>query len=99
MQIRGRLPINIAELEKILVSFSAMVVDQPLIMECDINPLLASPSQLLALDARVIVAKPGQKVPKVAIRGYPLEYVSKVTLRNNEVVTVRPIRASVTPER
>ncbi|CEL97119.1 unnamed protein product [Vitrella brassicaformis CCMP3155] len=95
--IRGRLPINIAELEKILVSFSAMVVDQPLIMECDINPLLASPSQLLALDARVIVAKPGQKVPKVAIRGYPLEYVSKVTLRNNEVVTVRPIRASDEP--
>ena len=35
--------------------FSQLVVEQPWIKEIDINPLLASPERLLALDARVVV--------------------------------------------
>ena len=39
----------------VLVRFGQLVIEQPWIREIDINPLLASPEQLIALDARVIV--------------------------------------------
>ena len=51
--VRGRKPVDLPALESLLVRFSQLVVEQPWISEIDINPLLASPGQLLALDARV----------------------------------------------
>ena len=42
-------------LELLLVRFSQLVVEQRLMKEIDINPLLASPDRLLALDARVLL--------------------------------------------
>ena len=56
--VRGRPPVDLAALEQLLVRFSHLVVEQPWIKEIDINPLLASPERLLALDARVIVHGP-----------------------------------------
>ena len=53
--VRGRKPVNLQALEELLVRFSQLVVEQPWIKEIDINPLLASPERLLALDARVVV--------------------------------------------
>ena len=53
--VRGRRPVDLAALEQLLVRFSYLIVEQPWIKELDINPLLASPDRLLALDARVIV--------------------------------------------
>ncbi|MEP7294110.1 MAG: acetate--CoA ligase family protein, partial [Chloroflexota bacterium] len=40
--VRGRDPVDIASLQKIMVRFSQLVVEQPWIKEIDINPLLAS---------------------------------------------------------
>ena len=45
-------------LETILVRFSRLVMEQPWIKEMDINPLLASPEKLLALDARIVLHDP-----------------------------------------
>ena len=53
--VRGRKPVDLTALSQILVRFSQLVVEQPWIKEIDINPLLASPEQLIALDARVIL--------------------------------------------
>lgn len=53
--IRGRAPVDLTALGHLLVRFSQMVVEQPWIKEIDINPLLASSEQLVALDARVIL--------------------------------------------
>ncbi len=53
--VRGRKPVNLPALEELLVRFSQLVMEQPWIKEIDINPLLATPDQLLALDARVVV--------------------------------------------
>ena len=53
--VRGRRPVDVPALEQLLVRFSHLVVEQRGIKEIDINPLLASPERLLALDARVIV--------------------------------------------
>ena len=51
----GAPQVDMAGLEQLLVRFSELVVEQPAIAELDINPLLASPGRLLALDARVIL--------------------------------------------
>ena len=74
--VRGRPPVDIAALEELLVRFSQLVVEQPWIKEIDINPLLASPERLLALDARVVVHGPemtDEQLPRSAIRPYPVQ--------------------------
>jgi len=55
--VRGRASVDLCALTDLLVRFSALVVEQPSIQEIDINPLLASPARLLALDARIVLQK------------------------------------------
>jgi len=98
--VRGRKPVNMAALESLLVRFSQLVVEQPWISEIDINPLLASPDRLLALDARVVLHGPAatlDKLPKPAIRPYPLQYVWSWKTRDGNRVTIRPVRAEDEP--
>ncbi len=82
--VRGRKPINMADLEHVLVRFSRLVLEQPWIAEIDINPLLASPERLLVLDARIVLHGPTvtlDQLPKPAIRPYPLQYVWPWTMK------------------
>ncbi len=98
--IRGRKPVNLAALESLLVRFSQLVVEQPWISEIDINPLLASPERLLALDARVVLQDPSarpEQLPKPAIRPYPSQYVTQWTMKDGTAVTIRPIRPEDEP--
>jgi acetyltransferase len=98
--VRGRKAIDMAKLEQILVQFSNLIVGQPWIKECDINPLLASPERLIALDARVILHDPKMKredLPKPAIRPYPVQYVESWLLKDKTAVTIRPIRPEDEP--
>ena len=91
---------NLAALEELLVRFSYLVVEQPWISEIDINPLLASPERLIALDARVVVYGKdvkADKLPKPAIRPYPVQYVYPWKLKNGTPVTIRPIRPEDEP--
>jgi len=53
--VRGRNAVDVEGLETLLVRFSELVADHPRLREIDINPLLASPEKLLALDARVLL--------------------------------------------
>ena len=64
-------PVDLAALEQLLVRFSQLVVEQRWIKEIDINPLLASPDALLALDARVIVHGPEVQGVGAAAAGDP----------------------------
>lgn len=98
--IRGRQPIDLAALEQLLVRFSHLVVEQKWIKEVDINPLLASPERLLALDARVIVHGPEFRaldLPRLAIRPYPTQYISPWTAKDGTQVIFRPIRPEDEP--
>jgi acetyltransferase len=98
--VRGRKPVDIAELENLLVRFSRLVMEQRWIKEIDINPLLASPERLIALDARVVVHGPEvtqEQLPKTAIRAYPSRYVSDWKMKDGETVTIRPIRPEDEP--
>ena len=90
--VRGRAG-DLTLSENYLVRFSQLVVDQPLIKEIDINPLLASPSGFVALDARVIVHDQSTReedLPKLAIRPYPIQYVKSWLTNDNIVVTSAP---------
>jgi acetyltransferase len=98
--VRGRKPVNMAALETLLVRFSQLVLEQRWIAEIDINPLLASPERLLALDARIVLHGPAvtlDQLPKPAIRPYPLQYVSSWTMKDGNQVTIRPIRPEDEP--
>jgi acetyltransferase len=98
--VRGREPVDLPALEQLMVRFSSLVVEQRWIKEIDINPLLASPDRLVALDARVVLHEAGvdlAKIPKPAIRAYPAKYISEWTMRDGTDVTIRPIRPEDEP--
>jgi acetyltransferase len=97
--VRGRKAVDLLALESLLVRFSQLVIEQSAIAEIDINPLIASPNGLLALDARVVLHDPGKQksVPKPAIRPYPLQYVTHTQLKDGTPVTIRPIRPEDEP--
>jgi acetyltransferase len=98
--VRGRPPVDLPALEGLLVRFSQLVVEQPLIKELDINPLVVSPDRMLALDARVVLhdpAVPESDLPRSAIHPYPAQYASIWTTRGGEEVTIRPIRPEDEP--
>src|SRR4029077_12487940 len=54
----GRPPVDLDLLEQVLVRLSYLVSEQRWIKEIAINPLLASPNRLLALDARIVLHGP-----------------------------------------
>jgi acetyltransferase len=98
--VRGERPVNLPSLERLLVRFSQLVVEQPWIREIDINPLLASSKGLTALDARVLLHEPRlteDQLPRPAIRPYPVQYITPWKLRDGIHVTIRPIRPEDEP--
>lgn len=98
--VRGRPPVDILALEKLMVRFSQLIAEQPYIKELDINPLIASHETILALDARVVLFDkdtPESALPKLAIRPYPNKYVAPWTMKDGRQVTIRPIRAEDEP--
>jgi acetyltransferase len=98
--VRGRKPVDLNELERLVVRFSTLISEQPWVKELDINPLIASPERLLALDARVVLYGADMKesnLPRLAIRPYPVQYVSEWTARDGSKITFRPLRPEDEP--
>jgi acetyltransferase len=96
---RGRGPIDVAALEELLVRFSQLVIEQRWIKEIDINPLLVSSQQIVAVDARVLLHDPETReadLPTSPIRPYPTEYVTTRKIGGVQV-TIRPIRPEDEP--
>jgi acetyltransferase len=98
--VRGRKPVDLVALEKLMVGFSQLVAEQRWIKEIDINPLFASGDDLVALDARVILHDPKtteDQLPKLAIRPYPTQYISAWKMKDGKKVNIRPIRPEDEP--
>jgi acetyltransferase len=98
--VRGRPPVDLSALARIMVRFSQLVVEEPWIAECDINPLVASSERVVALDARILLHEPGTAesgLPRPSIRPYPIQYTQAKTLKNGVKVTIRPIRPEDEP--
>jgi len=98
--VRGQPPVDLPQLEQLLVRVSQLAVEQPRIKELDINPLLASAKGLVALDARVVL-HPAEitdaDLPRPAIRPYPRQYVWNWRTRGGLDLTIRPIRPEDEP--
>ncbi|MCL5950109.1 MAG: bifunctional acetate--CoA ligase family protein/GNAT family N-acetyltransferase [Chloroflexi bacterium] len=98
--VRGRKPADLAALEQLMVRFSQLVIEQTWIKEIDINPLLASSEQLVALDARIGLHDSGttvEQLPRLAVRPYPSQYIRRGAMRDGTLVTFRPIRPEDEP--
>jgi acetyltransferase len=78
-----------------LLRVSDMVSEMPEMIELDINPLLAGPEGVLAVDARIGVAPPASgsdRYGHIAIAPYPRHLEERDRLPDGRTLTIRPIR-------
>lgn len=99
---RGDTPKNIDKLIEVLIRMSYLAADYPEIEELDINPLIVTPTDVIALDARIVVDEEILKTPvkeysHLVLRPYPESLVSDAVLRDGTKVTLRPIRPEDEP--
>ncbi|HEU4366126.1 MAG TPA: bifunctional acetate--CoA ligase family protein/GNAT family N-acetyltransferase [Candidatus Krumholzibacteria bacterium] len=99
---RGRPAVNIDRLIEVLMRLSYLVADYPEIKELDVNPLLCTPEDAIALDARIIldheaVLHPVRAYSHLAIRPYPEEYTRQAKLKDGRKVLLRPIKPEDEP--
>jgi acetyltransferase len=99
---RGRPAANIDRLIEILMRLSYLVADYPEIKELDVNPLLVTPEDVIALDARVVldhemILHPPRPYSHLAIRPYPREYIKPAKLKDGERILLRPIKPEDEP--
>jgi acetyltransferase len=99
---RGREGVNVDRLIEILMRFSYLVADYPEIKELDINPLLVTPDDVIALDARIVldhetILQPVRPYSHLAIRPYPEEYTRTTKLKDGTNVVLRPIKPEDEP--
>jgi acetyltransferase len=99
---RGSPPVNLDKLIEILIRLSYLAADYPEIKELDINPLLASAEDIIALDARIVIDKEldGKQVKRIshlALCPYPEEFVSTIKLKDGSDVIFRPIKPEDEP--
>jgi acetyltransferase len=78
----------------LLTRVSQLVIDQPHIHSIELNPILVNSEQFLVLDANITLRAYQPQVGKkrLAIKPYPKELESQITLKNNTIVTLRPIK-------
>jgi acetyltransferase len=99
---RNRPGVNVDRLIEVLIRISYLVADHPEIAELDVNPLLATPGEVIALDARVVVRRQalhGSAKPysHLAIRPYPVEFTRRVHLKDGSQAILRPIKPEDEP--
>jgi len=81
-----------------LIKVAHIVTDLAEIAELDINPLIADPLDVIALDARIRVVRTERAGPdRLSIRPYPKELEETVTLDGREIL-LRPIRPEDEPQ-
>ncbi|MDX8340064.1 bifunctional acetate--CoA ligase family protein/GNAT family N-acetyltransferase [Draconibacterium sp. IB214405] len=99
---RGDAPKNIDKLIEVLIRMSYLAADYPEIEELDINPLIVTPKDVIALDARIVVdeellASPVKEYSHLVMRPYPESLIKEANLRDGTPITLRPIRPEDEP--
>ncbi len=95
---RGMPGANLDSIALTLVKVSQMICDLADIAELDINPLLADEHGVMALDARIRVAKATRTtVDRLAIPPYPKELEELLSLPDGQTLLIRPIRPEDEP--
>ncbi len=99
---RGDTPKNVEKLIEVLIRMSYLAADYPEILELDINPLIVTPSDVIALDARIVVDTEllGTEVKDYShlmLRPYPESLITRSQLKDGTKVLLRPIRPEDEP--
>lgn len=95
-------PWPVDRLVEVLIRFSHLVTDHPGILRADVDPLLVSEDEIVALEAR-IETRPAPLDPgprpfhHLAIRPYPEEFARDAVLKDGSKVHLRPIRPEDEP--
>ena len=94
-EFRNQPAVDREALEAVLVRVSEMVCELPFIQEVDINPLMADPEGVRAVDVRLSVASPAPSLEPyghMAIHPYPYHMVEQFQLADGRDITIRPIQ-------
>lgn len=94
---RNEPPANVDAIAATIDALSAMVIDLPDIAELDINPLLADPAGVIALDARVRLSEQPIALAPLAIRPPPMAWSGDLVTRSGLAFHVRPVRSDDEP--
>jgi len=99
---RGSPPKNIDKLIQVLIRLSYLAADYPEIQELDINPLLVTPEDVIALDARIVIdrsliGKELHPYAHLALHPYPEKYVKPMKLHDGTTVILRAIKPEDEP--
>ncbi|MCC2111920.1 MAG: GNAT family N-acetyltransferase, partial [Hyphomicrobiales bacterium] len=92
---RDRAAVDREAVIAMLLRVSDLVCELPEVTELDINPVFAGPNGVVAVDARIAVARPPAKDGRydhMAIHPYPRHLVQVDILADGAPVTIRPIR-------
>ncbi|MHC4493900.1 MAG: bifunctional acetate--CoA ligase family protein/GNAT family N-acetyltransferase, partial [Planctomycetota bacterium] len=100
--LRGRPPLNVDKVIEVLMRLSYLLADCPEIEELDINPLLVTPEEVVALDALVVTGpvpaeQARDRYAHLAIPPYPEHYESRRTAPDGTSVLLRSIRPEDEP--
>jgi acetyltransferase len=95
-------PLAVDKLIEALIRLSYIAADYPEIEELDINPLLVTTREVVALDARIIIdpeklGKSEETYSHLALRPYPEKYIKQIQLKDGTDVTLRPIKPEDEP--
>jgi acetyltransferase len=93
-------PVDRGALDALLLRVSEIATELPELEELDINPLIADANGVLALDARIVARAPPPGLPRyahLAIRPYPADLETEVTLQDGTRLKLRPMRPEDAP--
>jgi acetyltransferase len=93
--LRGSPAVDRKALESLLLRVSEMACELPEIVEMDLNPVIANADGVVAVDARIVIARHSEAARQydhMAIHPYPRDLVTSSELNDGTRVTIRPIR-------
>jgi acetyltransferase len=99
---RGAPEKDIEKLIEVIIRLSYLAADYPEIVELDINPLLVGTSDVIALDARIVIDQElvGKVLPQFShllIHPYPDKYTKPAKLADGSTILLRPIKPEDEP--
>ena len=99
---RGSKPKNIDQLIQVLIRLSYLAADYPEILELDINPLLVTSEEVIALDGRIVIDREtirqeNHPYDHLALHPYPEKLVKPVKLKDGTSLLLRPIKPEDEP--
>jgi acetyltransferase len=99
---RGSKPKNIEKIVEVIIRLSYLAADYPEIKELDINPIIVTENDAIAVDARIVIDRDvlGKDLPEyshLAMHPYPEKFVKNAVLSDSTNIILRPIKPEDEP--